>query len=181
MFDFLKPKRSAVSMGESFAQLMPKILVDSKNEKVEQQIASMIEMGASPSRIRAEFAAFTAFNSWTGMAAAAQKRKVREPQLEEMLDAFYRRLQELSETLPLSPMVSVSYSSFAEYLIARLDGYINISTTCDAQMVGRLIVDKFCDYACDGEPSPKLKLMVLSEYVLASGSALDIIAGFKLT
>lgn len=180
MFGLFKPKHSAVEMGTFFADAIPKILTDSKNDKLAQQIAEMISSGASPDRIRAEWAAFNSFVTWLGMASALQQHKVPGQQFETLVNAYYQRLEEISRSFVLDPNVSVSYSSFGEYLIARLDGYINISTTSDHKDTKKLIVDKFCDYACDREPSANLKMIALSTYLLASGTVCDILSGVKL-
>jgi hypothetical protein len=180
MFGIFKPKRSAVGIGEYLADMLPQFLHLTRSQKIEQEIDDLVRFGAARQRVRAEFAVFNCFVSWTGMAAALQRGKIREPQFERMLEGFYQRLDELSRQEVLEPIVSVSYSEFGEYLHARIDDYINISITADNNSVGSVIVEKFCDYACDGERSPTLRMMILSNYILGSGTVYDMIAGSRL-
>jgi hypothetical protein len=98
----------------------------------------------------------------------------------EWVVAIYRRLDELSSKETLDPSVSVSSTSFAEYLHVRLNVYINVSTTADNQSVNSLVVEKFCDYACDNERNDSLKMMILSAYVLGSSTVYYILAGTRL-
>jgi hypothetical protein len=167
MFGFLKPKRSSVEMGVFFADVLPTILFGS-GEEMERTIVDLVSSGAAQPRIRTEFAVFNCFVAWHGMASALQRGTVGEPQFDVMLEAFYLRLDELSESWTLDPNVSMSYSSFAEYLHARLDVYINVATTSDGERFLVLIVERFCDYACDVDPTAMLKRMV--RFALIRGS-----------
>jgi hypothetical protein len=180
MFGFMKPKRSAEDLGRSFAEGMPKLLLDTTNEKVVQQIAGMVSKGANAERIRSELAAFLCFCSWAGMAAALQNGKIAEAKFDILNNAFFNHLETLAGAVSVDLAPSLSYSTFWEWLKARIDRYIGISTAYGAKEVNTRLIDNFCDFACDGEPTTKLKLELLQTYLLSSAGIYDILSSVRL-
>ena len=180
MFGFLKQKRDAEEFGKSFAGFVTKFALGASSEKVDEQIAGMISKGASVERIRPELAAFLCFCRWAGMASALQKGKIKERDFEVFYGAYLEELEVLSSTIDVTASGSLSYSTFWEWLQARLDRYIEITNLhADGREAIRQVIDNFCDFACKGEPTEGLKFELQHTYLMVSGNMYDILAGTR--
>jgi hypothetical protein len=179
MFDFWKPKRNAAAAGATFASPMPKLLTTFDNEEVNKQISEMVSNGACRDRIRAELTAFYCFLNWEGMTIALHRKKIGPYEYDRMVNAYFDTLNRLALTLAAESSGSLSYSTFGEWLKARIDQYITASRIGTPQQGRSRVIDNFCDFACDGEGTTRLKFHLLQIHYLYSGQIYDLLVGSR--
>jgi hypothetical protein len=132
--------------------------------------------------MRPEMAALQSFACWAGMAVALQKADINERQFTALEKAFFEGLKVGFEDVDRRLSGSVSYDSFWEWLEARINMYIAItSSTSDTQRATKMIVDSFWDFACDGEPTEVLRIKIWQTYETSLLNVAKIISGSRLT
>jgi hypothetical protein len=111
------------------------------------------------------------------MATSLQKKKLTEQQFDQFYELFDKRLLNLAH-------IPVLYTACSYYFDKSLNVFINermnVYATISASSEPSKLVDTFCEFVCTGEPSARLKLLVLTNYYLTAGNVADMIAWSKI-